>query len=95
MLDLFVLEVETGDRRRLTEDAYADLQPAWSPDGSRIAFVTDRYSTDLRNLDWGPYEIAFIDPISLKVERAPGFTGAKNINPQWSRTGRASTSYPT
>jgi Tol biopolymer transport system component len=87
LLDLFVLDVETSERRRLTEDAYADLQPVWSPDGSRIAFVTDRYSTDLRNLDWGPYEVAFIDPVTLEVERAPGFPGAKNINPQWSSDG--------
>ncbi|MGD8698339.1 MAG: BamA/TamA family outer membrane protein [Gemmatimonadales bacterium] len=87
LMDLFVLDVATGEHRRLTEDAYADLQPEWSPDGRRIAFVTDRFTTDLRSLDWGPYEIAFIDPVSLEVERAPGFAGAKNINPQWSSDG--------
>ena len=31
--------------RQLTNDPYADLQPAWSPDGRRIAFATDRFSS--------------------------------------------------
>lgn len=87
LMDLFVLDVETGDRRRLTSDGYAELQPKWSPDGSRIAFVTDRFTTDLRELDWGPYQIAFIDPVTLEVERAPSFPDAKNINPEWSKDG--------
>jgi Tol biopolymer transport system component len=87
LMDLFVLDVETGEHRQLTDDAYADLQPKWSPDGSRIAFVTDRFSTDLRDLDWGPYQIAFIDPVTLEVENAPGFPDAKNINPEWSHDG--------
>ncbi|MBI2615351.1 MAG: PD40 domain-containing protein, partial [Gemmatimonadetes bacterium] len=34
----------------MTDDAYADLQPAWSPDGRTLAWVTDRFSTKLGNL---------------------------------------------
>jgi hypothetical protein len=34
----------TSTLRRLTNDAFADLQPAWSPDGRRIAFVTNSFS---------------------------------------------------
>ena len=39
--DIFVLEVASGDVRRLTEAALnrSHYQPAWSPDGSEIAFV--------------------------------------------------------
>ncbi len=87
LMDLFVLDTETGERRQLTDDPYADLQPEWSPDGSRIAFVTDRFTTDLRTLDWGAYQIALIDPESGEIERVPGFPAAKNINPQWSSDG--------
>ena len=41
-LHLFVVEVEGGGVRQLTEGDWDDLAPAWSPDGSRIAFISGR-----------------------------------------------------
>jgi Tol biopolymer transport system component len=40
--DLWVLDVATGTSRRLTFDPHDDCGPVWSPDGSRIAFFSDR-----------------------------------------------------
>ena len=34
------------DKRRLTEDGYFDHYPVWSPDGSRLAFVSHRLTAD-------------------------------------------------
>ena len=48
----------SGTLTPLTRDAFADLQPAWSPDGQRIAFATDRFSSQLDVLDIGPYRLA-------------------------------------
>jgi len=39
---LHLLDVETGARRQLTAGRGSDGSPAWSPDGSLIAFVSDR-----------------------------------------------------
>ncbi len=64
---------------------YAELQPAWSPDGRRIAFVTDRFSTNLASLQFGSYRLATLDPQTGRIEAVPSFFAAKNINPQWSR----------
>jgi Tol biopolymer transport system component len=85
--DLFVYDLQKNTLTRLTEDAYADLQPAWSPDGASIAFTTDRFSTHLETLDTGHYALASVDVSTRAVKALPGFAGAKNINPQWAPSG--------
>lgn len=84
LTDIFVYDLGAGTLKKLTDDPYADLYPAWSPDGRRIAFVTDRFSTDLSILDIGNYQLALLNPENGEIEKAPGFSNAKNINPQWS-----------
>jgi hypothetical protein len=86
--DLFTVDVASGALHRLTHDAYADLQPAWSPDGRTLAFVTDRFSTDTSDLQAGPYQLARFDIASGAISKLPAFPGAKHLNPQWSPDGR-------
>lgn len=40
--DLYVLNRDTGEITRLTNDTYADSDPTWSPDEMEIAFASDR-----------------------------------------------------
>lgn len=41
-LDIYVVDVSGGERRRLTHDQYENYSPTWSPDGQWIAFVGGR-----------------------------------------------------
>jgi Tol biopolymer transport system component len=89
--DLFVYSFETRAVTQLTADAYADLQPAWSPDGDAIAFATDRFTTTLPDLGFGPLRVGILDLKAGIVRRLPGQTDSggawpaetKQINPQW------------
>src|SRR5262249_21715345 len=89
LTDLYIVDLNTSQVKQLTHDAYADLEPAWSPDGKRIAFATDRFSSRLDVLDMGPYRVALIDPETSEITEVKAFTGGKNMTPQWSPDGKA------
>ena len=86
--DLFIADVATGSLRQLTDDVFADLQPAWSHDGRRIAFVTERLSSDLPTLRVGPPRLAVVELASGHVRALDGGVGATHLNPQWSADDR-------
>jgi Tol biopolymer transport system component/predicted Ser/Thr protein kinase len=48
--DIWILDLVRGSSSRLTFDASDELNPVWSPDGSRIAFTSDRKGR--RDLYW-------------------------------------------
>ena len=85
--DLYVFTVESADVRRLTDDAFADLQPAWSPDGRRIAFVTDRFTAAPGALHAGAMRLGVLTVATREVTALPAFDAGKHINPQWNADG--------
>ncbi len=57
--DLFLIEIETSRLLRLTQDAYSERTPRWSPSGDALVFATDRGPrTDVEALRFGPWNIA-------------------------------------
>jgi hypothetical protein len=85
--DLFLFDLRTEALRPLTTDAFADLQPVWSPNGNWIAFVTDRFTTNLATLSYGQYRLALLEVSTGTISAIGGFATGKHINPQWSADG--------
>lgn len=81
--DLFLADPDAGTMRRLTDDPFADLQPAWSNDGRRLAFVTDRFSTNIDTLTFGRYQIAEMDVASARVSPLVASDRGDLVNPAW------------
>jgi Tol biopolymer transport system component len=88
--DLFIVNRDGSDLRRLTNDKYADLMAAWSPDGKTIAFATDRGpDTDFKVLRFGNMRVALYHLDSDRIEVLGHMDRGKNINPQWAPDGKS------
>ena len=85
--DLYVVELETGQVRPLTRDAYAELHPSWSPDGRSIVFATDRFTSSFGTAHFGEYRLGLLDVEAGVVTPLPGLPRGKHIDPEFSSDG--------
>jgi Tol biopolymer transport system component len=81
--DLFLFDISANTVRRLTNDRYADMQPAFSPDGKTLAFVSDRGQGDLEQLAFPGMNIGTVDLATGAIRMLPLFRSCKNIDPKF------------
>jgi Tol biopolymer transport system component len=90
MSDLFTVNRDGSDLRRLTSDKFGDLHPVWSPDGKTIAFATDRGPrTDFKTLAFSNFRIALFDLATGDVRVLDHMDQGKNVSPQWAPDGKS------
>jgi TolB protein len=75
--EIAVLDTATGNMLNLTEWVDDERAPAWSPDGTRIAFEARRAN------NWDIYTIALADGALQRLTTSPAYDG----RPAWSPNG--------
>ncbi|MEX0785880.1 MAG: S9 family peptidase [Dehalococcoidia bacterium] len=83
---IFTVDVETGKERQITDGDWYDQQPAWSPDGRFIAFVSDRERDRFQRL-WRT-DLWVVRSTGGRARRLTRGRGAA-YNPQFSPDGRS------
>ena len=77
-LEIYVMDADGNNQIRLTNHPEHDYQPSWSPDGGRIAFVSERTG--------GNKQIYVMDSNGKNVKRLTN--GAFDRHPAWSPDGQ-------
>ncbi len=76
--DIWLLEDDPRPQQ-LTNDSFVDADPAWSPDGRQIAFVSDRGGNNVKEL--------FTLDLESKIVRRVTTGGGNKSGPSWSPDG--------
>jgi dipeptidyl aminopeptidase/acylaminoacyl peptidase len=88
---LYVLDVRTGSIQRLTSGRFSEAYPAWSPDGTQLAFLSKRGPDPDRSNEFGLYIMpAQPDAPARLVTLFAGDSGDSGwmTRPSWSPSGR-------
>lgn len=80
-VDLYVRSVNGGDLKRLTNDRSVEASPCWSPDGTRICYVSDAGASHRPRL-------RIISANGGTPVTIPGILGSESVSPSWSKDGK-------
>jgi Tol biopolymer transport system component len=73
-VEIYVINADGSGWTALTRNSAVDRQPAWSPDGTRIAFASDRD---------GDFEIYTMDADGSDIVQVTKNSGVDDIDPNW------------
>jgi acylaminoacyl-peptidase len=82
---LWLVDAASGAARRLTDGPTSDSEPAWSPDGTRIAFAASRGRD--HDLDWQS-DVYVVDVATGVTTRITDGAGCHFSAPAWLPDGR-------
>jgi Tol biopolymer transport system component len=80
--EIFTINIDGSDKKRLTDDPGYDIAPSWSPDGSRILFASSRSSDGNLHLD----TMNAADGSDVRALQGGPYPG-EDLSPDWSPSG--------
>jgi len=80
--EIYVMNADGTGETRLTNNAYLDNFPVWSPDGTKIAFISDRLDNPSQEID-----IYIMNAVDGSDQTRLTFTNKDN-QPAWSPDGK-------
>nr|PZN50456.1 MAG: hypothetical protein DIU68_18285 [Chloroflexota bacterium] len=81
--DIYAIDMSTGLEYRLTDDSGNDINPFWSPDGSRLLFQSDRPDENGER-KWQIYELSLGSWTITRLSDGESI----DVDPQYSNDGR-------
>jgi dipeptidyl aminopeptidase/acylaminoacyl peptidase len=84
---LFLIDVAGGEPRQLTDGDWDDKDPAWSPDGTRVAFTSSRAGDRWRLPCPDIYTLSIANNQAGELQRLTGGTRSC-YSPSWSPDGK-------
>lgn len=78
-VDIYTYELASGTEKRLTTDHWIDAEPAWSPRGDQIVWLSARDDTTRRQL--------YLMDANGNNQRRVSSSGVEEMHPRWSPDG--------
>jgi dipeptidyl aminopeptidase/acylaminoacyl peptidase len=72
--EVYVVNADGGSRTALTSNSASDVEPDWSPDGTKITFASNRD---------GDFEIYTMDADGSDVTQVTENSGVDDVDPDW------------
>ena len=85
--EIYVMDTDGGNQRRLTSNSDKDFSPSWSPDGKRIAFISNRDGHVHPRHGWSTYEIYVMNADGSNPQNLTN-NPSSDRGPSWSPDGK-------
>lgn len=82
-IEIYAMNADGSDQRRLTTNEFNDYSPAWSPDGSQIVFISDRDDPEADSCTQSCYYQLYIINADGSDERKLVGTDFSTLHPDW------------